>query len=306
MTTRIVTLLLVAPLMAAAADQEPLAFSGAQAFKYLEAICEIGPRPTGSEAMRTQRAMLAEHFRKDGGKVSGQAFQIRDRSTGKPVHVENIIVSWHPDRTERILIAAHYDTRPFPDLDPVNPKGPFIGANDGASGVALLMELGHFMPDLPGPLGVDFILFDAEEYVFGPRDQYFIGSTFFARQYAADRKAGRGPSYRAAVVVDMVADRDLQVWQEVNSLSWPESRPIVQSIWDVAAKLGVREFVPRPKHEIRDDHLPLRNIGRIPSCNIIDFDYPPWHTTKDVPSACSPESLETVGRVVLAWLREQR
>lgn len=306
MTIRIATLFLVAPLVAAAAETEPQAFSGTQAFKHLAAICAIGPRPTGSEAMRQQRAMLAEHFRNDGGKVSGQAFQIRDRNTGKPVHVENIIVSWHPDRTDRILIAAHYDTRPFPDLDRVNPRGPFIGANDGASGVALLMELGRFMPDLPGPVGVDFVLFDAEEYVFGPRDPFFIGSTFFARQYVTDRKAGRGPTYRAAVVVDMVADRDLQIWQEMNSLSWPESRPIVESIWGVAARLGVREFVPRPKHEIKDDHLPLRNLGRIPSCSIIDFDYPPWHTTKDLPDACSGESLEKVGRVVLAWLREQR
>lgn len=306
MTARIAALLLVVPLVATAADQEQADFSGAQAFAHLEAICELGPRPSGSEAMRRQRAMLAKHFREAGGHVSGQAFQIRDRHTGKPVHIENLIVSWHPDRNERILLAAHYDTRPFPDMDPVNPRGVFVGANDGASGVAVLMELGRFMTDLPGPLGVDFVLFDAEEYVFGPRDPYFLGSTSFAREYAADRRAGKGPVYRAAVVIDMVGDRDLQIWQEVNSMSWPETRPVVESIWNVAARLGVKEFIPRPKHEIKDDHLPLRNIGKIPACNIIDFDYPHWHTTRDLPSACSAESLEKVGRVLLAWLREQR
>jgi len=307
MATRFAIVLLVAPLVAAAADEKPAVFSGDRAMAHLEAICNLGPRPSGSEAMRQQRAILATHFREQGGHVAGQAFRIRDRQSGQPVHIENVIVSWHPERTERVLLAAHYDTRPFPDRDPANPKGIFIGANDGASGVALLMELGQFMPALPGPVGVDFVLFDAEEYVFDDRrDQYFIGSTSFARQYATDRKAGRGPVYRAAVVIDMVADRDLQIWQEVNSMSWPETRPVVESIWKVAATLGTKEFVPQPRHNIRDDHLPLRNIGKIPACNIIDFDFPAWHTTRDLPAECSGDSLEKVGRVLLAWLREQR
>jgi len=290
----------------AAARAEPGEFSGAAALEHLEAICRLGPRPSGSEGMRRQRALLAEHFRGAGGTVSGQAFQVRDRRTGKPVHIENILVSWHPDRQERILLAAHYDTRPFPDRDPTNPKGVFLGANDGASGVALLMEMARFMPGLAGPVGVDFVLFDAEEYVFAPRDPYFLGSTFFARQYAAERRAGRGPVYRAAVVIDMVADRDLEIWQEVNSATWPETRPIVAEIWGTAARLGVRQFVARPKHEVQDDHVPLRNIGGIPACSIIDFDYPAWHTTRDLPAECSAESLAAVGRVLLTWLRERR
>jgi hypothetical protein len=251
--------------------------------------------------------MLAEHFRAAGATVSGQAFQIRDRRTGKPVHLENLLVSWHPDRTDRVLLAAHYDTRPFPDNDPVDPKGVFLGANDGASGVAVLMELAAAMPALPGPVGVDFVLFDGEEYVFAPRDPYFLGSTFFARQYAADHKAGRLPhAYRCGVLLDMVGDRDLEIWQEQHSVDWPDTRPVVDSIWDVARRLEVRQFVPRPKHAVQDDHLPLRMIAGIPTCDIIDFDYPQWHTTADAPDACSAESLDAVGRVMLAWLREQR
>lgn len=285
--------------------EEPASFSGPRAMAHLEAICDLGPRPSGSDAMRRQRALLAEHFRAAGATVTGQAFRVRDRRTGEPVHIENLLVSWHPDRAERILIGAHYDTRPFPDRDPVDPRGVFIGANDGASGVALLMELGRFMGSMPGP-GVDFVLFDAEEYVVGDRDPYFLGSTYFARQYAAARREGRGPVYRCGVIVDMVADRDLQIWQERKSVSWPDTRPVVDAIWDVARRLAVRQFVPQPKHEIEDDHVPLRNIGRIPTCDIIDFDYPAWHTTRDTPEQCSAESLEAVGRVVLAWLREQR
>ncbi len=284
---------------------EPDGFSGKRAMAHLEAICELGPRPSGSEGMRRQRAMLADFFRAAGGTVSGQAFRVRDRRTGRPVHMENLLVTWHPDRAERILIGAHYDTRPFPDRDAADPRGIFIGANDGASGVALLMELGQFMGSLSGP-GVDFVLFDAEEYVVEPRDPYFLGSTYFARQYAAARRGGSGPSYRCGVIVDMVADRDLSIWQERKSVSWPDTRPIVEEIWNVASRLGVRQFVPRPLHEVEDDHVPLRNIGRIPTCDIIDFDYPAWHTTRDTPDQCSAESLEAVGRVVLAWLREQR
>ena len=143
--------------------------------------------------------------------------------------------------------------------------------------------------------------------MFAPRDPYFLGSTFFARQYAADQKAGTLPhAYRCGVLLDMVADRDLEIWQEQHSVDWPDTRPVVDSIWDVARRLGVRQFVPRPKHAVQDDHLPLRMIAGIPTCDIIDFDYPAWHTTADVPAACSAESLAAVGGVMLAWLREQR
>ena len=300
-------LLVAAVARLAAADAPAASFSGDRAMRNLEAICNLGPRPSGSAAMDRQRAMLAEHFRAAGATVSGQAFQIRDRRTGKPVHLENLLVSWHPDRTDRVLLAAHYDTRPFPDNDPVDPKGVFLGANDGASGVAVLMELAAAMPALPGPVGVDFVLFDGEEYVFAPRDPYFLGSTFYARQYLADRQAGRLPhTYRCGVLLDMVGDRDLEIWQEQHSVDWPDTRPVVDAIWDVARRVEVRQFVPRPKHAVQDDHLPLRMIAGIPTCDIIDFDYPQWHTTADAPAACSAESLDAVGRVMLAWLREQR
>jgi len=299
---------LLATLAPWACAADPAAsFAGDRAMKHLETICQLGPRPSGSAAMDRQRALLAEHFRAAGATVTGQAFQIRDRRTGKPVHLENLIVSWHPDRRDRVLLAAHYDTRPFPDNDPADPQGVFLGANDGGSGVAVLMELAAAMPALPGPVGVDFVLFDGEEYVFAPRDPYFLGSTFFARQYAADQKAGRLPhAYRCGVLLDMVADRDLEIWQEQHSVDWPDTRPVVDSIWDVARRLGVRQFVPRPKHAVQDDHLPLRMIAGIPTCDIIDFDYPAWHTTADVPAACSAESLAAVGEVMLTWLREQR
>jgi glutaminyl-peptide cyclotransferase len=289
----------------AAADE--VAVSGARAMRHLRTLCDLGPRPSGSAAMTKQRELLVAHFRAAGAVVEGQAFQVRDRRTGAAVHMENLVVTWHPDRRERVLLGAHYDTRPYPDLDPVDPRGVFVGANDGASGTALLMELGRFMPALAGPVGVDFVLFDAEEYVFGVGDAYCLGSNFFARQYAAAQATGKaGHRYRCAVVLDMVADRDLEIWQERNSVTWPETRPVVEEIWGVAARLGERRFVSRPRHAVEDDHMPLRMIGRIPACDVIDFDYPQWHTTADTPEHCAPESLEAVGRVILEWLRTRR
>ncbi|NBT12151.1 MAG: M28 family peptidase [Planctomycetia bacterium] len=293
-------------LIATGGADEPVGFSGARAFRHLETIAALGPRPSGSPGMEKQRDLLVAHFQAfnaAGARVSRQAFQIRDRRTGQPVRMENLIVEWHPDRKERVLLGAHYDTRPYPDRDPVDPRGVFLGVNDGGSGVAALMELAAAMPGLPGPVGVDFVFFDAEEYVFSPRDPYCLGSNFFARQYAAAQQAGGGHRYRCGVILDMVADRDLEIFQEQHSASWPDTRPVVESLWGVAARLGVRQFVPRPKYTVEDDHVPLRMIGRIPTCDVIDFDYPQWHTTSDTLEHCSGESLEAVGSVVLAWLR---
>ncbi|MEI7782693.1 MAG: M28 family peptidase, partial [Planctomycetota bacterium] len=268
---------------------------------------DLGPRPSGSAGMDKQRELLVRHFRAAGGTVRSQAFQIRDRRTGQPVRMENLIVEWHPDRADRVLLGAHYDTRPFPDRDPVDPHGVFVGANDGASGVAVLMELAGAMPALAGPVGVDFVLFDAEEYVVAPREPYCLGSNFFAREYAAAQQKGGLPyHYRCGVILDMVGDKNLEIWQEQHSASWPDTRPVVDALWDVAARMNVREFVPRPKYTVEDDHVPLRMIARIPTCDVIDFDYPQWHTTQDTAEHCSAESLGTVGRVMLEWLREQK
>jgi hypothetical protein len=167
------------------------------------------------------------------------------------------------------------------------------------------MELGHLMGSLDPKVGdrdvgVDFVLFDAEEFVFSRDDRYFLGSEFFARQYAAEPPAHK---YRWAVLLDMVGDADLEIYQERNSLSWPESRPLVRQIWDTAERLGIDEFVARPKHEVQDDHLKLYYTAKIPSCDIIDFYYPEWHTEADRPEACSAQSLAKVGWVIHEWLR---
>jgi glutaminyl-peptide cyclotransferase len=273
-------------------------------YRYLEQICAIGPRIPGSAGMREQQELLKKHFEQFGGQVSLQTFHARNPLGGENVPMANLIVQWHPEREERILLCAHYDTRPLPDRDPDPARrqaGVFLGANDGGSGVAVLMELAHLMPELNSRYGVDFVMFDGEELVYADhRDPYFLGSTWFAQQYAEHPPGYR---YRWGVLLDMVGDADLQVFQEAQSVAWRDTRPLVKQIWQTAARLGVNEFIPRPKYQVNDDHIPLRNIAKIPTCDIVDLDYPYWHTEADTVRRCSGSSLAKVGWVVYEWLK---
>lgn len=289
-------------------DQLPpnIPFDGAQSYQYLLQICHLGPRFSGSEGMLRQQQLLTQHFAQLGANVYRQTFETRHPEQGTPVAMTNLIVQWHPDRTERILLCAHYDTRPFPDRDRYRPRGLFVGANDGGSGVALLMELGKHMPQLAGNLGVDFVFFDGEEFVLDDqRDRYFIGSNHFAMNYANNPPPHR---YRCGVLLDMVADAHLDLYQERNSVRYAKS--VVSEIWNTAQRLGVEEFIRKARHEVRDDHLPLNETAHIPTCDIIDFDYPRpgarqsyWHTEADQPDKCSAASLGKVGWVLLEWLK---
>ena len=279
---------------------------GVLAYLVLEHLCnDIGPRVSGSVGMQQQQALLKQHFERHGATVYLQPFQVRHPVNHTPVELNNLIARFHPERKLRILICCHYDTRPFPDRDKSNPTGVFLGANDGASGVGLLCELARYLPHIDSQYGVDLVCFDGEEFVYqSRRDALFLGSTYFARQYAANASPVR---YSAGVLVDMVGDKDLRLFQEKNS--WNQARNITQQIWTVAGDLGVEEFVPRRKYQIRDDHLPLNEIAGIPTCDIIDFDYPQgraniyWHTEQDTPDKCSADSLGKVCHVLVEWLK---
>ncbi|MCG8449799.1 MAG: M28 family peptidase [Pirellulales bacterium] len=290
----------------------PTTFDGKRSYKYLRGICSLGNRMSGSDGMQQQQQMLEKHFSNLGAKVGYQRFQVKHPLSGRPVPMANMIVQWHPQSQQRILLCAHYDTRPLPDRDP-DPRrrrqGIFLGANDGASGVALLMELGHHVAQLPDRYGLDFVFFDGEELVYvEPRDPYFLGSRWFAEKYRDQPPEHR---YVAGVLFDMVADTRLSLYQEQHSVTWPQTRPIVKEIWSTAQRLGVKEFIPRARHWVLDDHLPLYKIARIPVCNVIDFEYPDpsnryWHTTDDAPGRCSAASLGKVGLVIQTWLSTKR
>lgn len=286
-------------------------FNGERAYSMLQKICRIGSRTSGTPGMIRQQEILTDHFESLGATVTKQPFRVRHPEYGSPVNIVNLIVTWHPDRQERVLLCSHYDTRPFPDRDPDRRlrKALFVGANDGASGVALLAELGTLMPQLDSRYGVDFVFFDAEELVYDDkRDEYFLGSKHFAEQYVRNPPRHR---YRLGVLLDMVADKHLELYQERHSTNWSDTRPLVQDIWRTAERLGVREFVSRPRHTVLDDHTEIHKIAGIPCCDIIDFDYPAigvrqsyWHTTHDTPDKCSAASLAKVGWVLHEWLKQ--
>ena len=283
---------------------EDIPFNGTRAYEYLKQLCDIGPRPSGSEGMLKQQKLLEEHFTKLGAKVDYQRFRIRHPVEGAAqVDMANILVHWHPEAKQRILLCAHYDTLPFPLRDPRNPRGRFVGANDNASGVALLMELGNEMAKLKLDYGVDFLFLDGEEFMFREDGRFFLGSEYFARDYV---KNPPGYKYRWGVLLDMMGDKDLTLYQERNSAEWRDTKPLVDHVWEVARRLGVREFIARKKNKIDDDHLMLHDVGKIPCIDIIDFDYPTWHTEADTPEHCSPLSLAKVGWVVREWLKEAR
>jgi len=282
----------------AAEDSPP---DAKRAFRYLSQLSRIGPRVSGSRGMSRQQQLISKHFANFECELKYQPFDARHPLTGDPVRMNNVIISWNPQAKQRVLLCCHYDTRPLPDRDrnPANRRqGVFLGANDGASGVALCMELAHHMGSIPANRGVDFVFFDGEELVYGDRGEYFLGSTHFAEDY---RDHPDGQRYSAGILFDMIADRNLRIYMEKNSLKYaPE---LTKSLWQSAAQAGVDEFVPRAKHEVRDDHLPLNEIAKIPTCDVIDFDYPYWHTVQDVPNSCSGKSLAKVAKVLLHWLR---
>src|SRR5262249_9780165 len=182
---------------------EPAAFDAKRAMDYLEALCKIGPRISGSEGMKKQQEMLEKHFKEHGGQIEWQRFTATQRSERKDVAMANLIVSWHPDRPRRVILCSHYDTRPHADEEhnPARWRQPFLSANDGGSGVALLMEMAHHMKDMKLQAGVDFVFFDGEEYVFDKDDKYFFGSEHFGRDYRRSRQAGGKKVYGAAILL---------------------------------------------------------------------------------------------------------
>jgi glutaminyl-peptide cyclotransferase len=270
---------------------------------YLDAICKIGPRMSGTDGMKKQQELIKKHFEDKGAKVTFQKFTGKQRDH-EAVEMNNIIVSWQPDKQRRIIICSHYDTRPIADQEPQQKKwhDPFISANDGGSGVALMMELANHMKDLKTNVGVDFVLFDGEEYVFQKDDEYFFGSKHFAAEYAKQRNKKDATAYLGAILLDMVGGKKAKFPVEQNS--WFDAPALVKDVWKIADEQKCTAFRSDEysKWRIEDDHLALNKV-RIPAIDIIDFDYEHWHKLSDLPENCSGDSLEQVAKVVSVWMQ---
>lgn len=289
-----------------AADREeavkPAAFDAKRSMEYLEALCKIGPRISGSDGMKKQQELMEKHFKERGGKITWQRFTATQRSDPRheKVAMANLIVSWHPDRERRVILCSHYDTRPLADQerDTRDWRKPFLSANDGGSGVALLMELAHHMDDLKLTLGVDFVFFDGEEYVFENDDEYFFGSKHFGREY---RKSRGKPYYGSAILLDMVGGKNPRF--PVDPYSWEHAAALVRDVWAIADELKCTAFRADDfGRSMLDDHVPLNQNG-IPAIDIIDSRYPYWHKLADKPENCSGESMEQVAKVLSVWLQ---
>jgi len=273
-------------------------FNGEKAFQYLVEQCEFGPRVPGSQAHKDCLNFLTSELKKFGAVVTPQPFRQKLPGFENPVTMTNIVASFGLQKSERILLCAHWDSRPWADQDPnsENRDQPVLGANDGASGVAVLLEVARHIQQAEPKYGVDIVLFDGEDSGLpGQPDSYALGAQHFAK----NKDFRYRPKF--GILLDMVGDKDLQIYQEENSVNYAPK--IVERIWDRAQRLGSSSFFASSGYQVTDDHLPLLNVG-IPCVNLIDFDYEYWHTLADTPDKCSPESLAEVGRLILSLLYE--
>jgi glutaminyl-peptide cyclotransferase len=272
------------------------AFDGDRAFSSLLGQTAFGPRNPGSPGHLGCLRYLADELRKTAVDVQLQEFTVPGYD-GEALELTNVIASFRPELSRRILLCAHWDTRPRAEQDENKARrnDPIIGANDGASGTAVLLELARAFQAQPPPVGVDIVLFDGEDYGReGDLARYLLGSRHFARTIDRTRLPAFG------ILLDMVGDTFLDLPREGNSVRFAPD--IVDLVWNTAKELGIAEFLPETGPEIYDDHMPLNEAG-IKTVDIIDFNYPDptnrfWHTHQDVPANCSPRSLAAVGTVL--------
>ena len=276
------------------------AFDGERAHAYVRRQLEFGPRVPGTPAHRQAGEWLVATLRSAADTVVVQEW-VHVTASGDSLAMRNILARFRPASAERVLYVAHWDTRPVADKepDPARRSQPIPGANDGGSGVAVLLGVADALAAAPPTVGVDLLLVDGEDYGDFDRDvDVFIGSRWFADHLPA-------PGYRPlfGVVWDMVGDRDLQIYQETNSLqAAPE---VVARVWEVARELGYGDvFIAQAKYAITDDHLPLIARG-LRVIDVIDFDFPQHHRLGDDLSAVSAEALQVVGDVALRLVSER-
>lgn len=278
------------------ACSEHLAVDGQRAWKRVEYQVAQGPRIAGTAGNTTVREWIASELERLGGRVERQAFL--DSSLGRPLQLTNVIGRFGPSKGRRILLCAHFDTRPWSDQDPDTSKRalPVPGANDGGSGVAVLLEVAELMSRTAPDVGVDLVFFDGEDLGNAANgEDYSLGAKGYASRLPALGAEGRPV---AGFLFDMVGDKDLAIHAEGASAA--RAANLVALVAEAAAATGARSFHSEVRYTVIDDHVPLLDAG-LPTVDIIDFDYPAWHTHRDTPDQVSPKSLAEVSRVA-AWL----
>jgi glutaminyl-peptide cyclotransferase len=260
-------------------------FDGQRAYQDVLTQMDFGPRTVGSEAHDKALAWMQNELKKAGWTVEIQ-------STERMGHPIQNLIAYRGKEPAQIIIGAHYDSRLVADQDQgPGSNAPVPGANDGASGVAVLLELARTLPRDTVP--VELVFIDAEDNGNIAGWDWLLGSQAFVESLTTKP--------RAAIIVDMIGDADLNIYKERNS-----DPALVEAIWAEAAALGYEKyFIPSYKYSMLDDHTPFLEAG-IPAVDIIDFDYPYWHTSEDTADKVSAQSLEIVGKTLWAWVVAQK
>ncbi|MCC7009160.1 MAG: M28 family peptidase [Acidobacteria bacterium] len=284
---RVLAVLLAFVTAATVIGQGPAGFDSARAWEHLTQLVAIGPRPAGSPQIRQTRAYLTRQLRAMGLVVQEQPF-IATTPLGR-VEMINLIVRLPGRRPDRVLFTGHYDTKLLRDQV-------FVGASDGGSSAAFLLELARVLASRPRELTYDLVWFDGEEAVIEWQgNDHTYGSRYYVE---AEKRAGGLTSIRAMILVDMIGDRNLTIRRDGFSTPW-----LTDVIWAAAGRLGHGGVFVQEETRVEDDHLPFLGAG-VPSVDIIDLDYPAWHTADDNLSNVSARSLQIVGDVLLAAIPE--
>jgi len=283
-----ISVAVTACLSAAQRGPEALRFDGQRALEHLRTIVEIGPRPAGSPGAARAREYITAQLKTLGLAVQEQAFEAS--TPVGPVRIVNLRATIHgPNGAEgpRLIIAGHYDTKLFKEIE-------FVGANDGGSSTAFLIELARVLKGARHAMPIELVFFDGEEAVI----DWNVGddNTYGSRHYVAQaRRNGTLEDIHAMILIDMIGDSDLRIMRDTNSTPW-----LTDIFWSAARRLGHRQFVNEAM-AIEDDHLPFLQAG-VPAVDIIDLEYPAWHTEHDTLDKVSAASLQVVGDVLLAGL----
>lgn len=280
-------------------------FSGRNAFDYIARQVEFGPRNPGSPGAAAALDWLVEELSKSADTVERQPFEHTGYS-GREYRMTNVIARFNPGTTPRILLCAHWDTRPRAeeDIDEADRDDPILGANDGGSGVAVLLELARIMKENRPEIGIDIVLFDGEDYGDSDIDgteQYFLGARHFSRELPADYR------YAFGILLDIIGDRDAIFRREGYSQQYAPQ--VLTRIFAAADFLELDRFVNEQGGSISDDHLPLNRIARIPTIDIIDIEMVGnnspdprrryWHTSDDTMENIGEEPLRQVGELLV-------
>jgi glutaminyl-peptide cyclotransferase len=280
-----VLLTLVLALVLQASPSAPPKFDSNRAWEHLRQMVAIGPRPSGSAAIERTRKYIKDQLGASGLTATEQAWD--DQTPIGKVHMVNLIVTIPGASKDRVIIAGHYDTKRYRDIQ-------FVGASDGASSAAFLIEIARVLKARKNALTVEVLFLDGEEAV---GEWQGTDHTYGSRYYVKTAKgSGTLSSIKALILVDMIGDKDLQIKKEQYSTPW-----LNDVIWAAAQREKLGQYF-RPEHvDIEDDHLEFRQAG-VPAVDLIDFDYPAWHTELDNLERVGARSLQIVGDVLIAAL----